>query len=123
MEGAQAHDPDAEFILNILEKYTVTSAGGLGQFAPFFIQCCENLEKYQSVYLQLSFVTALLRFMIVSTLLCEKHLQLIFTILGRTRHILIKCQILLYSADMLERFPNTLEPWSPLIYDRYIKLK
>lgn len=61
LEGAQAEDEDAEFILHVLERNTVTGPGLLGQLAPIIINICEKPDIYQDAYLQGAAVTALIR--------------------------------------------------------------
>lgn len=59
-----------------------------------------------------------MRYMMVSSEFCSEHLRLIFTILERSPHTEVKCTILIHCADLLERFPNVVEPWTGRIYDR-----
>lgn len=56
--------------------------------------------------------------MMLSPKYCEEHTKLIFTILERTPFPEVKCTILIHLADLLERFPNSIEPWSSKMYDR-----
>lgn len=58
--------------------------------------------------------------MLVSSKFCEEHMQLVFTILERTEHSDVKCTILMHCSDLLERFPNVVEPWTPNMYARYV---
>lgn len=61
LEGAQAEDTDAEFILHILENDIVTGTGGLAQLSSMIHKICEQSHIYQDVYLQSSAIVALLR--------------------------------------------------------------
>lgn len=137
LEGAQAEDVDAEFIMHVLENDVVTGSGGLTQMAPLIRSICEQQNVYQDLQLQNVSIVALLRFkcylkcrrrsqllfafryMMVSRKFCQNNIQLIFTILEKTHHTEIKCTILLHCSDLLERFPNIMEPWTPKIYDRF----
>lgn len=51
--------------------------------------------------------------MLVSSKFCRDNTQLLFTILEKTKYPDIKCTILVHCADLLIRFPNIVEPWSP----------
>lgn len=61
LEGAQAEDTDAEFILHILENDVVTGSGGLAQMASFIRKICEQQQIYQDTYLQSISIISLLR--------------------------------------------------------------
>ncbi|KAK4878019.1 hypothetical protein RN001_010525 [Aquatica leii] len=118
LEGAQADDTDAEFILNVLENNTVSESSGLGKLAYIIIHLCKHSDQYDNVQIQGTAVNALLRYMLVSSKLCQKHMQLIFTILEKTKYPEVKSNILIHCSDLLERFPNIVEPWTPRIYER-----
>lgn len=64
LEGAQAEDTDAEFILNVLENNTVNGSGGLGKIAPIIVNICERPDVYKTKEIQCAGVTALMRYCI-----------------------------------------------------------
>lgn len=57
--------------------------------------------------------------MLVSSQFCSKHIQLLFTIFEKTEYPEIKESILVHLSDLLTRFPNVIEPWTPRIYARF----
>lgn len=116
LQGAEAQDTDAEFILNVLEKDTVTGTGLLGKLAFIFKHVCENPIKYHNPVLQGAAVIALMRYMLVSSYFCKDNIQLLFTILERAQNPNLKVTILLQFSDLITRFPNVVEPWIPNIY-------
>ncbi|KAK5637917.1 hypothetical protein RI129_012212 [Pyrocoelia pectoralis] len=118
LDGAQADDTDAEFILNVLENNTVSKTSGLGKLAPIIIRVCQQPDVFDDEQMQGAAVIALLRYMIVSSKFCQEHMQLVFTILERTKYPAVKSNILIHCSDLLERFPNIVEPWTPRMYDR-----
>ncbi|KAJ8939307.1 hypothetical protein NQ314_011165 [Rhamnusium bicolor] len=118
LEGAQAEDTDAEFILNVLENDTVTGSGGLGKLAYIVKGICERPNIYDDVMIQGAAVIALIRYMLVSSKFCSQNIQLLFTIFEKTLHPEVKCSILVHLSDLLTRFPNIIEPWTPRIYQR-----
>ncbi|KAI4467726.1 condensin [Holotrichia oblita] len=61
LEGAQADDAEADFILNVLENKIVTLPTSLGAFAPLIVTICENPDKYDDECLQCVAVLAMLR--------------------------------------------------------------
>lgn len=119
MDGAQADDTDAEFILNTLENHVVSECTSLGELATLIINICERPDVYDHIYLQGTAIISLLRFMLVSSTFCKNHIQLIFKVLEKTIYPDIKCSILIHCSDLLERFPNIIEPWSVRIFERY----
>ncbi|KAJ8973310.1 hypothetical protein NQ317_019181 [Molorchus minor] len=86
LEGAQAEDTDAEFILNVLENDTVTGSGGLGKLAYIIKGVCERPNIYDDVMVQGAAVIALIRYMLVSSKFCDQNIQLLFTIFEKTNH-------------------------------------
>jgi condensin complex subunit 1 len=54
--------------------------------------------------------------MLVSSKFCSDNIRLLFTILEKTTYPEIKCTILVHCSDLLTRFPNIVEPWSPRLY-------
>ncbi|CAG9768061.1 unnamed protein product [Ceutorhynchus assimilis] len=118
LEGAQAEDEDAEFILRVLERDTVTNSGLLAQLAPVIINICEKPEIFPEVCLQGAAVTALIRYMLVSSEFCVNNIQLLFTIFQKTKHSDIKVSILVHLSDLLTKFPNIIEPWTSHIFER-----
>lgn len=57
----------------------------LGAIEPLMVHILSNPNKYSDPSLQASSSLALAKFMLVSPETCEKHLQLLFTILERVR--------------------------------------
>ncbi|XP_066159014.1 condensin complex subunit 1 [Euwallacea fornicatus] len=118
LEGEQADDEDAEFILQVLEKNTVTGQGLLAQLANVIVSVCEKQELFANVHLQGAAVTAMIRYMLVSSDFARNHIKLLFTILEKTKYSEIKTSILGHLSDLLTRFPNIIEPWTSKIYER-----
>lgn len=116
LEGAQAEDSDAEFILSVLENDTVNGSGLLGKLSFIIKNICQRPDIYNNPITQGAAVIALIRFMLVSSRFCEESMQLLFTIFEKTTHADLKCTILYHCSDLLTRFPNIVEPWTPRIY-------
>jgi condensin complex subunit 1 len=114
--GADAEDADAEFILAVLENDVVSTKGVLGQYSGLLIKICQRPDLYSDLLVQHAAVTALMRYMLVSSKFCSDNIRLLFTILEKTTYPEIKCTILVHCSDLLTRFPNIVEPWSPRLY-------
>lgn len=54
--------------------------------------------------------------MLVSSKFCEKKIRLLFTILEKSSSVDLQCVVLMHCTDLLIRFPNIVEPWTPRIY-------
>nr|CAI5825013.1 unnamed protein product [Callosobruchus analis] len=54
--------------------------------------------------------------MLVSSNFCQKHIPLIFTIFDKTKYPDVKTNILLHITDLLTRYPNLIEPWTPRLF-------
>ena len=68
----------------------------------------------------------MLRFYIIKILIlycsstqCDKYLQLFFTILEKSSLASIRANLIIAASDLVCRFPSTIEPWTPFMYDRY----
>nr|CAI5825010.1 unnamed protein product [Callosobruchus analis] len=116
LEGAVAEDTDADFILHVLEKLTVTGSGVLAAVTPVLVAICEKPGQFDNNDLQAAAVTALMRYMLVSSNFCQKHIPLIFTIFDKTKYPDVKTNILLHITDLLTRYPNLIEPWTPRLF-------
>merc|ERR550532_2698974 len=54
--------------------------------------------------------------MLVSEKFCEDNLQVLFTILEKSRDPVIRANTIIAAGDLSFRFPNTVEPWTPRMY-------
>nr|XP_008191925.1 PREDICTED: condensin complex subunit 1 isoform X2 [Tribolium castaneum] len=111
--GAEAEDVDTEYIIEALENDVVSKKGVLGQYAPFVLKFCQRPDIYSDVLLQTAAVTTLSRYMLISSKFCAENIRLLFTILAKTSHPDIRSTISMHCVDLLTRFPNIIDPWSP----------
>lgn len=118
LSGACADDGDAEIIDETLEKTIVNGDGFLAQFVPLVLDVCQQPEKYKVLKIQAWGVLALTKMMAVSSEFCKDHLQLLITVLERSKHPEIRSNILIGISDLMIRFPNEVEPWTAHIYGR-----
>jgi len=75
-------------------------------------------SRYPDPHLRASASLALAKFMLVSSEFCDKHLQLLFTVLEKATEPVIRANLIIALGDMSFRFPNTVEPWTPRMYAR-----
>lgn len=59
MEGAQAEDTDADYIINILENQTVIGDSILSCLTNLIMEICNNPQTYNNEVLQKSAIIAL----------------------------------------------------------------
>jgi len=116
--GAEADDAEAEFIRNVCEKEIMFGPTLLTALTPLILNVCSNPTKYPDPDLRASASLALAKFMLVSSEFCDKHLQLLFTVLEKATEPVIRANLIIALGDMSFRFPNTVEPWTPRMYAR-----
>ncbi|KAJ8021490.1 Condensin complex subunit 1 [Holothuria leucospilota] len=118
LTGASAEDAEAEFIRKICETDIVNGPNLLAAIEPLVVHICSNPSKYSDPSLQATSSLTLAKFMLVSSETCEKHLQLLFTILERVPQPHIRANTIIAIGDLTFRFPNLIEPWTPNLYAR-----
>jgi len=55
---------------------------------------------------------------VCSSEFCEKHLQLLFTILEKSSNAVVRANAVIVLGDLMFRYPNLIEPWTSYIYAR-----
>jgi len=116
--GAEADDAEAEFIRHVCEKEILFGNSLLASLSPLIMTVCSNPTKYPDPDLRASASLALAKFMLVSSDFCDKHLQLLFTVLEKATEPVIRANLIIALGDLSFRFPNTVEPWTPRMYAR-----
>jgi condensin complex subunit 1 len=115
--GASAEDTDAEFMTSVSERELLFDpAALLTAYAPLVEAICRAPGRFQNVELQSAAVLSLTKFMCTSSLFCEANLQLLFTILKTSPFAQVRSNAIIALGDLAFRFPNLLEPWTPLLY-------
>ncbi|CAB4020158.1 condensin complex subunit 1-like isoform X1 [Paramuricea clavata] len=119
LTGATAEDAEAEYIKKICDHEIVTGGNNLlSLLGSLIVAVCNNPAKYSDLQVQTAASLALSKFMLVSAEFCEKNLQLLFTILEKSRHEVIRSNTIISLGDLTPRFPNIIEPWTPNLYAR-----
>lgn len=54
--------------------------------------------------------------MLVSSTVCEEGLQLMVTVLKRSKNVSMRTNLTIAFADLTLRFPNLTQPWTHHIY-------
>lgn len=107
---------DAEEIKKKTENEIVNGKGFLGKFTPLILAICKNPGKYSNAALQNAAVVALARYMHVSSVFCEEHLQLLVTICEKSPCAKLRENAIITLGALQYRFPNSLEPWTAYMY-------
>lgn len=115
LEGAQADDMDSNFILKICDQ-DIVNKNLLGTFTPMFETILNKPDMYANENLQAATTLTMMRYMILSDTFCRNNIRLMITILEKTHYTSVKNNILISLADLLHRFPNTIEPWNRYFY-------
>ncbi|CAE7764260.1 ncapd2, partial [Symbiodinium sp. KB8] len=116
---AASEEAEADLYMSISEKQLVCS-NLLGSFAPLIVNtlAATREDPAGDSSLRRSAVLALGKFMCISSQFCERHLQLLFTILTKSNDPSMRATIAVTLGDLASRFPNLIEPWTDYLYAR-----
>ncbi|XP_059092288.1 condensin complex subunit 1-like isoform X2 [Tigriopus californicus] len=117
--GAEADDAEIEYIRQVCEKEVVSGPECLlSQFLPLVVHVASHPSEYSDPNLRASAGLALSKLMLVSSEVCDEHLQLLFTLMEKSQEEVIRANLIIATGDLSFRFPNILEPWTPRMYAR-----
>ena len=110
------------------EKAIITETSLYGSYLPLILNiCCDNGNVYKYSILRRSAILALCKYMCVSQSVCDKQLQLLFTILVKSPkemnsrasidgYATIRNNIIVSIGDLACRFPNSVERYIHHLY-------
>ena len=116
---SQAAEAENEAKAAEIAEKEIISRGVIGLFTPLLIRIVANEGgQYSSEILMQTSTLALCKFMCVSRSFCEKYLPLLFNTLSKTpkSDITLRANTVIALGDLAFRFPNEVEPYTPLIY-------
>jgi len=82
------------------------------------VTICSNPNKYADTKLQTAASLTLAKMMMVSSLFCEDHIQLLVTVLEKSTEPVTRSNLIVALGDLSYRFPNIIVPWTSHIYGR-----
>lgn len=115
LEGAVADDADAEYVRGVCERDIVGNGTALARYLPLLRWLLANPARVPHT-LQAATALTFTRFMLVSNTVCEEGLQLMVTVLKRSKNVSLRTNLTIAFADLTLRFPNLTQPWTPHIY-------
>jgi len=117
--AAEVEAEEDTFVNNIIQK-EIACRNLLGLYGPLIIRVLVGKEEEfrSDELLTECAVVALSKFMAVSDEFCEKHLQLLFTILQDSPQPSVRGDVIIALGDLSFRFPNLVEPWTSHLYNR-----
>ncbi|XP_060803530.1 condensin complex subunit 1 isoform X2 [Amyelois transitella] len=115
LEGAVADDADAEYVRNVCERDIVGVDTALARYIPLLRWLLANPARC-TTQLQAAAALTFTRFMLVSSAVCEDGLQLMVTVLKRSKNVSLRTNLTIAFADLTLRFPNLTQPWTHHIY-------
>lgn len=127
--GATAEDNVAEMINHICEDVILINNQNalLPRILTLVVEICKFPLKYNHPELQQSACLALIRFMCVSSQICEQYMPFLMSLLEKSQNIMLRCNIITSLSDLTFRFPNIMEPWSnhfyAILHDSNIELR
>ncbi|RLN53678.1 hypothetical protein BBJ29_008263 [Phytophthora kernoviae] len=117
--AAEVEAEEDTFVNTIIQK-EIACRNLLGMYGPLIIRVLVGKEeefKCDELLTECA-VVALSKFMAVSEEFCEKHLQLLFTILQESPLPSVRGDVIIALGDLSFRFPNLVEPWTSHLYNR-----
>ena len=116
--AAQAEAETERKVAEISEN-EIVGRGIISLFTPMLLRVVANESgSYSSPVLMQSATLALCKCMCISKSFCEKHLSLLFSVLAKAPNDDqdLRSNIVVALGDLAFRFPNELEPYTPMIY-------
>uniref|UniRef100_K3W4W3 Condensin complex subunit 1 C-terminal domain-containing protein n=1 Tax=Globisporangium ultimum (strain ATCC 200006 / CBS 805.95 / DAOM BR144) TaxID=431595 RepID=K3W4W3_GLOUD len=117
--AAEVEAEEDMYVQNMTQK-EIVCRNLLGTYGPLIIRVLRggNEEISGDELLIECAVVALSKFMAVSDEFCEKHLQLLFTILQESPLPSVRGDVIIALGDLSYRYPNLIEPWTTHLYNR-----
>ncbi|KPI95576.1 Condensin complex subunit 1 [Papilio xuthus] len=116
LEGAVADDADAEYVRAVCERDVAAGGAALARYTPLLRWLLSNPAR-TTPQAQAAAALTYTRFMLVSSSVCEEGLQLIVTVLKKSKNVSLRTNLTIAFADLTLRFPNLTQPWTHHIYD------
>ncbi|KAG0193993.1 Condensin complex subunit [Apophysomyces sp. BC1034] len=117
--GGTAEDDIGDAITHIREREILFGPTSLlARFGPLLTEVCSRNRIYTDRTLQITATLALAKFMCVSSDYCEKHLQLLFTILEKSKDPTIRSNIVIALGDMAVCFNTLIDENISFLYNR-----
>ncbi|KAH9629496.1 hypothetical protein HF086_015826 [Spodoptera exigua] len=113
LEGAVADDADAEYVRGVCERDIVGAGAALARYVPTLRAL---LTAPTAPSLQAAAALTYTRFMLVSSAVCDEGLQLMMTVLKKSKNVAMRTNLTIAFADLTLRFPNLTQPWTHHIY-------
>ncbi|KAJ2958011.1 hypothetical protein NQZ79_g6363 [Umbelopsis isabellina] len=90
----------------------------LARYGPLLTEICTRNKVYTDHSLQITATLALSKFMCVSSDFCESHLQLLFTILEKSKNPVIRSNLVIALGDMAVCFSTLIDENISFLYNR-----
>ncbi|KAI8901190.1 non-SMC mitotic condensation complex subunit 1-domain-containing protein [Globomyces pollinis-pini] len=119
MVTGSVEDEFSECVAHVREHEILFSQKGLlSTFGPMIAHVCTHNQKFKHPTLQVMASIALCKFMCISSDYCEAHLQLLFTILERTKNPIIRSNIIIGLGDLTICFNSQIDQNISYLYNR-----
>ncbi|ORZ04942.1 non-SMC mitotic condensation complex subunit 1-domain-containing protein [Absidia repens] len=117
--GGTAEDDIGDAIIRIREREILFSPKSLlARFGPMLTEICARNKVYTDRTLQTMATLSLSKFMCVSSDFCERHLQLLLTILEKSKDPTIRSNIVIALGDMAVCFNTLIDDNITFLYNR-----
>lgn len=90
----------------------------LSKFGPLIVEICKNNTEYNDETLQTCATMALAKFMCVSSVFCESHLELFLIVMEKSTNPATRSNLVIAMGDMTVCFTHILDDCSEHLYRR-----
>eukprot|EP00210_Caulerpa_lentillifera_P005529 g5288.t1 len=111
---------ELENLKTATEREMVSGENLIGFYSFMISSICQNVVMFVElpVPLQLALSFTLVKLMTIDHGFCNQHLQLLFTFLYHEKVAMtVRENLIISLTDLIMRFPNLMEPWTPKIHD------
>ncbi|VEL38000.1 unnamed protein product [Protopolystoma xenopodis] len=90
----------------------------LSRIFPLVVHICSHPNRFPYPEVQAASSLALVKMMLVSVEICDRHLCLLFTLAEQCPYEVVRANLIVGLGDLCRRYPNLIEPWTPQLYSR-----
>lgn len=113
-----ANDILYEEITSVCESFLKTEDTIIYHVRTLVLIVCQSHDEQISPTLKATAALTLAKFMMTSAQFCEDKFQLYITMMDKCKYENVRSNLVLGFGDLLCRFPNIAEPWTPYLYSR-----
>ncbi|CAG2104164.1 unnamed protein product [Medioppia subpectinata] len=119
LAGANAmEDQEQEYLNNMCNNEIVLGNNLLARLSELVVNIAQDRVVYSDVKLRTAASLTLAKYMCLSENFCRLHIRLLATIMEKSEEAVIRANTIIALGDLCVRFPNLLDQWSTLMFQR-----